>query len=149
MVKFVLPADATDQSVTWSVVDVSGSATINAAGILTAVTNGTVVVKAITNDGSDIETTDIITISNQTSGLNEDIISTLYLYPNPANQSVNLINVNGKQITLISLDGKVIKKEKSLTHSYTLDVSTVEPGTYMVYVMDENNQSIIEKLIIK
>ena len=49
----VLPEDATDKSVTWSVTDGTGSATISSSGLLTAVNGGTVVVRATANDGSD------------------------------------------------------------------------------------------------
>lgn len=62
----VLPANATDKSVTWSVTAGTGQATIDQNGLLTAVKNGTVTVKATANDGSGISGTQEITISNQT-----------------------------------------------------------------------------------
>ena len=43
------PHDATDQSVVWSVTNGTGSATISATGLLTAVSDGTVTVKATAN----------------------------------------------------------------------------------------------------
>jgi hypothetical protein len=43
------PHNATDQTVTWSVVNGTGEATINSTGLLTAIKNGTVTVKAISN----------------------------------------------------------------------------------------------------
>lgn len=52
MVADVWPADATDPSVAWSVTNGSGSATIDANGLLTAVSKGTVTVKATAKDGS-------------------------------------------------------------------------------------------------
>lgn len=45
----VLPVDADDTTVTWSVINGTGSATISASGLLTAITNGTVTVKATSN----------------------------------------------------------------------------------------------------
>ena len=65
MLAAVLPVDATDATVTWSVADGTGEASINATGLLTAVTDGTVLVIATANDGSLIEGTKEITISNQ------------------------------------------------------------------------------------
>ena len=51
----VLPIDATDGSVTWSVVNGTGSATIDpVTGVLTAITDGTVTVTAIANDASGV-----------------------------------------------------------------------------------------------
>jgi len=62
MIADVLPTDA-DPSVTWSVINGTGSATINATGLLTAVTNGTVTVRATANDGTGIYGELVITIS--------------------------------------------------------------------------------------
>jgi len=45
----VLPADADDLTVTWSVINGTGTASISATGLLTAITNGTVTVKATSN----------------------------------------------------------------------------------------------------
>jgi uncharacterized protein (TIGR02145 family) len=59
------PSDATDGSVTWSVTNGTGSAGINQAGLLSALTDGTVTVRATANDGSGIYGELEITISNQ------------------------------------------------------------------------------------
>lgn len=60
-----LPVDATDRTVTLSVVAGTGTASITAEGILTALTNGTVTVRALANDGSGVIGTKVITITNQ------------------------------------------------------------------------------------
>lgn len=65
MVKTLLPADATNRVVTWSVSNGTGEATINSAGKLTAVSNGTVIVKATATDGSGVYGTFTVTISGQ------------------------------------------------------------------------------------
>jgi|GEM_PF-1901518 len=60
----VLPADATDPSVTWSVAAGTGAATIDATtGVLTATGVGTVTVTATTNDGSGVTGTLEITVT--------------------------------------------------------------------------------------
>ena len=61
----ILPSNATDQTVTWSIVNVTGQATISAAGLVTAIDNGTVTARATANDGSGIYGELVITISNQ------------------------------------------------------------------------------------
>ncbi|MCL2803976.1 MAG: Ig-like domain-containing protein [Micrococcales bacterium] len=63
----VLPADATNNAVTWSVTSGTGSASISASGLLTAVSDGTVTVRATANDGSNTEGTLVITITGQTA----------------------------------------------------------------------------------
>jgi uncharacterized protein YjdB len=63
MIATTLPANATNSSVTWSVTNGTGSATINAtSGVLSATGVGTVTVQAVTNDGSNISDTEVITI---------------------------------------------------------------------------------------
>ena len=49
MLATILPDNATDQTVTWSVINGTGAASITASGLLTAVSNGTVTVKATAN----------------------------------------------------------------------------------------------------
>ncbi|MDR0247763.1 MAG: Ig-like domain-containing protein [Burkholderiales bacterium] len=76
----VLPANATNPTVTWSVVNGTGSATITAGGLLRATGNGTVTVTATANDGSGVVGTFLITISGQSGYLGATAIPML----NPA-----------------------------------------------------------------
>jgi uncharacterized protein YjdB len=62
----ILPADATNKTVTWSIQDGTGNASINASGLVTAIANGTVTAWATANDGSGVYGTLTITITNQT-----------------------------------------------------------------------------------
>ncbi len=50
----VLPSNAANKTVTWSVANGTGQATISSTGLLKAVSNGTVTVKATANDGSGV-----------------------------------------------------------------------------------------------
>jgi len=61
----VSPSDATDKTVTWSIVNGTGQATISSSGLVTAVANGTVTARATANDGSGVSGSMTITISNQ------------------------------------------------------------------------------------
>ena len=61
----VTPSDATNKTVTWSIVNGTGQATINSTGLVTAITNGTVTAVATANDGSGVTGTLVITITNQ------------------------------------------------------------------------------------
>ena len=70
----VSPADALDKSVVWSVVNGTGEARIDANGLLTAVKNGTVTVKATAKNGS-VEGSLSVTISGQFVGINAIVVS--------------------------------------------------------------------------
>jgi hypothetical protein len=65
MLADISPTNATNKRVTWSVINGTGAATISSAGLLTAVSNGTVTVKATANDGSGKFGTKEITITGQ------------------------------------------------------------------------------------
>ncbi|RJP56542.1 MAG: DUF3494 domain-containing protein [Ignavibacteriales bacterium] len=61
----ITPADATDKRITWSVIDGTGSAIINQSGLLSAVLDGTVTVKVVSQSAKAISAELVITISNQ------------------------------------------------------------------------------------
>lgn len=65
MTKKASPSDAANPKVTWSVSNGTGEATISTSGKLTAVSNGTVIVKATATDGSGVVGSTTITISGQ------------------------------------------------------------------------------------
>jgi len=65
LIETVLPADATNKTVTWSIINGTTLATISSAGFLTATDNGTVTVRATANDGSGVYGTMVLTLSNQ------------------------------------------------------------------------------------
>lgn len=61
----VLPTDATNTKINWSVTDNGGSATIDSDGILTGVTTGKVTVKATAADGSGVSVSKDISVVAQ------------------------------------------------------------------------------------
>lgn len=62
------PNNASVQTVAWSVTNGTGSATIDGGGLLTAVSDGTVTVRATAQDGSGVFGDEVVTISNQSGG---------------------------------------------------------------------------------
>jgi len=65
MTAAVLPVNATDPLVTWSVITGTGTASVNSSGLVTALTNGYVTVRATARDGSGIYGAHIVDISGQ------------------------------------------------------------------------------------
>jgi uncharacterized protein YjdB len=61
----ILPADATDKTLTWTITEGMGKANISSTGLISAIANGTVKVKAEANDGSNVSGTLDIVITNQ------------------------------------------------------------------------------------
>lgn len=60
----VLPTNAADRNVVWSVVAGTGSATISQTGMLTGTKPGTVTVKATASDGSGVESSSVVTVNS-------------------------------------------------------------------------------------
>jgi hypothetical protein len=63
MLAAILPLNATDSTVTWSVVNGTGTATISVGGLLTATGAGTVTVIATANDASGVTGSIVITVT--------------------------------------------------------------------------------------
>jgi uncharacterized protein YjdB len=110
----VLPVNATNQAVTWSVINGTGEATISSSGLLTAIANGTVTAIATANDGSGVHGSLVVTISNQLVPISSILVTgaggaslitspagTLQLYATvmPANASVKTISWSITNVT--------------------------------------------------
>jgi hypothetical protein len=72
----------------------------------------------------------------------EDIITKtfndLYIYPNPANNTINLsqINIKANEVFLYYLDGRQISRNK--LNSKSIDISNLQQGTYILRYKDPN-----------
>jgi hypothetical protein len=111
MAAVVLPSDATNATYTWTVQNGTGTASINSTGLLTAISNGTITVTATANDASGASGTKIITISNQSNGVDELANQLFSIYPNPVINELTIENrsdLSIKAIEIYSLNGEKI-----------------------------------------
>ncbi|MEA4805963.1 Ig-like domain-containing protein [Acetobacterium wieringae] len=103
MLATVLPANATNRKVIWSVEAGTGTASINTTGLLTAITDGKVTVLATAEDGSGKFGTVEITISNQ--AIEDKTYSEAGTYgPSTGIETINNAVVNAPGITLQNLN---------------------------------------------
>jgi hypothetical protein len=104
----ITPFNTTNPAVVWSVTNGTGSASISAGGLLTAISNGTVTVRATAADGFGAESAPaVITISGQASPAYSISVSTLTAfgplqtpYTQPAAQTVTVTGTGTGVITL-------------------------------------------------
>ncbi|MCK4661307.1 MAG: Ig-like domain-containing protein [Bacteroidales bacterium] len=152
----ILPTDADNTTVTWSVVNGTGSATIDGTALLTAVTDGLVTVVASATDGSGITGTLEITITNQVGINNITLESMITIYPNPSNGKFNIEIVTENTIDNISIEiissiGQVILTEKieNCLGKYTgqFDISDNRKGIYFIRLMTDD-QVAFYRLVI-
>lgn len=121
MIATVDPADADDPTVTWST-DNDDVASIDAAGLLTAVNNGTVVVTATANDGYGAVGTLEITVSGQIKEVAD--LSALRAM-DPSDKST-IYKVTGEVFLTFAQDSRNQKIVQDADAGITIDDS---PGT--------------------
>ncbi len=145
----LLPANATDGTYIWSVTNGTGSATIDANGILTAAGNGTVTVTATANDGSGAMGTTVITISNQTVGVNERETNESILYPNPTTDFINISSSKEiSEILIRDLSGRLIKSVRVLNiKNKKIDLSNINQGLYFITTYNKG-KLLSQKIIV-
>lgn len=146
MEAMVMPTFAADTTVSWSVDDPM-VATIDAAGLLTAAGNGVVTVTATANDGTGIADSAQITISNQGIGLDEEVANSLLVFPNPAQDVLNL-EVEGQvnEVTIYSVEGRVVLQSEVMNNQ--VFVGELNAGVYILRT-EVNGQSVETRFIKK
>jgi len=141
MIATVLPENASDPSVTWSVTNGTGEASISTSGLLTAIADGTVTVYAASNDGSSVTGSMVITISNQT-GISGNPVNTVKVYPNPVvNELTVSFNSNNPTITIYNSLGIKMDEVQVQGTQARFDVSGYAHGLYFVKV---NNATVVK-----
>ena len=158
MLVTILPSNATNKTVTWSVTNGTGTATINANGLLTAITDGTVTVKATANDGSGIYGSLTITISNQ-SGIDPPIINLnldLVIYPIPTTNYLNVIcndiTFEATKLQVYDLVGKlyinqIVINQLDDKNIYYLSLN-LKSGMYIINISNNNGKLLVRNFII-
>ena len=145
----VLPANATVQSVIWSVVNGTGQAAINQSGLVTGQKNGIVTVMATANDGTGIQSSWQITITNQTSlgkddekPQSENPVS-VAISADELKLKLNDLSFVACKASLYSLQGVLIARKTLSSEGATFDISKVPSGIYSVlFSKDANSQAI-------
>ncbi len=155
METYILPSNATNNSVTWSVITGTGSATINNTGIVKAVSDGTVTVRATANDGSGVFGERQITISNQSLAVGYVVMEKNTIYPNPSSGVVHIQTTNlgsdGVEIYLSNALGErfeLINVTKKTANDATVDLSEFPKGVYFLTIMDEEKLYVFRTLLV-
>ncbi len=157
LIATVSPGSATNKTVTWSIVNGTGQATISTTGVVTAVANGTVTARATANDGSGVTGQLVVTISGQTisvtsitvtaSGNASTITSqggSLQLYAtvepsNASNKSVTWSIADGTGLASISTSGLVTASANGIfTAKATANDGSGVYGTYRITISNQN-----------
>jgi len=145
----VTPEDAADKTVTWSVENGTGEATIDQQGLLTPQAVGMVTVVATANDGSGVEGTLEVKIYEEVTGIDEPLASKVQVYPNPSNGEF-YIKMDRKQrvdYEVYNVMGALVKSG-TLEPNSTLIINSFDSGIYYLKIETEDGKAV-KKLIVQ
>jgi hypothetical protein len=112
--------------------------------------DGTFTVTAtLSNDCGTHTYTTSVTIHDYT-GLNENVIDGLAVYPNPASQQVtiSLPNNENSEVSVYSLSGALIQAGQAFNTATTVDVSQWQKGIYFLHISNQGKSSV-SKLVVQ
>jgi len=128
------PSNVISNNVVWNMLPGgTGSASLTASGLMTALANGTVIVQATATDGSNVSGSAVITISNQFALSTSDVsLENINLYPNPSSGRLTLSeNERVQEVSIVGMNGRIVKR---LNSSVSIDISDLPKGIYIAVI---------------
>jgi len=146
----VLPENADVKTVTWSIESGNDIASINQQGLVQAVgtKNGTVMVKAVSTDGSNKEALLQITVSNQPTAISDVVnIGKMNVFPNPFTSETSLYYEldEPQQLQILVYDalGKLMSQTETHSQQGEVKIDTKNSkGLFIIKVLSKNNSQI-------
>lgn len=71
-------------------------------------------------------------------GVDENELNDIRIYPNPANNLVNIDNAANSTVSIYNLLGEVVKSVRTTSNNTIIDVANLASGSYIVKVNGEN-----------
>jgi hypothetical protein len=104
--------------------------------------------RCIVNNAGCADTSDIAVLSVSTVGINElSVQGNVSLYPNPTQSSFEIqTSLVYSKIEIRDMQGRIVKTEKA---AKTINLSSLQKGTYLVKLIDERSKVIAIQRIIK
>ena len=132
----MVPSHATNLEVSWSVQDQTGKASISSTGLLTALADGVVAVKAASISNPSIEGSLLITITNQPAESKVGLMTALDL----ANENINSV--------VVSVDGEdVLPANQWVTLTVMDTFSEAKITAQIVYDEINSNQTAVNDVV--
>ncbi|NJK97449.1 MAG: T9SS type A sorting domain-containing protein [Bacteroidales bacterium] len=147
----IMPSNATNKTITWSVTNGTGQASINSSGLLKAITNGDVTVTALAADGSNITGICKVEISKQSfiSDIHS-IVKQNFIVIKADNKLIlksNTIPSSIDYYKIYSITGCLVRKEKVFTNPFEIDISSISAGIYIIS-FEEIHSIVAIKIIV-
>ena len=140
----VLPTNANNLDYDWSVVNGIGSVNISETGLLSLTSVGTMIVKAVAQDGSNVSGEKEITITEDV-GIKEIHSLESNVYPNPSKGIIQIESTKEiKTISILSLRGQLVKREKL---SSRIDLINLKKGIYIIELLNTDSSKEHHRII--
>ena len=148
MLAEVLPEDAVNKTVRWSVTPTPGIADISNTGLLTATGNGRVTVRATANDGSEKYGLTNITISGQmlTGFEAPDFVPNMKIYPNPFADELRIVGAEGCTLRVIDSAGAAVHIQKINSSNEIIRLEHLSKGVYFFRVEKDGQTKTVKIL---
>ena len=141
----ILPVNATNHSIGWSVVNSTGQSTVDANGLITAVSNGTVTAIASAFDGSGITDSFPITITGQAP---VSVIEMKTNYKISINQNNLIIDQDQSnvidQVRIYNTCGAAVVDRSLNSTQGIIDLSGMVPADYFVQLISKNTVEVVK-----
>ncbi|MDA3821789.1 MAG: Ig-like domain-containing protein, partial [Bacteroidales bacterium] len=128
----VLPAEADYPDIVWSVVNKTGYATIDEAGLVSGDTIGLVTIMASTTDDSNVSSSFDLEI-RIAGAVSDKTIQSLRVYPNPAVNELNIV-LGNEEATVSIYNSVGMRMNEFIANEdiLTIDISSYASGVYFV-----------------
>ena len=116
--------------------------------VFTATAAGEYLYTVTVSDGSTTATASVGFIVTDNTGVDENGIAKVMLYPNPASSIINIGGLNdfaNLEVQVVNLQGQVVM---SVDNSLEINVSDVEAGVYFIKI-NCDGQQYLQKIVIK
>ena len=81
------------------------------------------------------------------TAVNENEITTVNLYPNPANEQVSFVLDNDAQVSVFDVTGRMVSEMNATAGNVQLNVSELESGVYFVNFRYANGTTTVSKFV--
>lgn len=148
-----MPNEATDTTLSWSVLNLTGRAIISSKGLLRAISNGEVIVVATANDASGTRDSLLVTISGQTTGLNDPVDPDLFIVTNMEQKWLSIRWMDPSpdicMIRIYNIMGQLAYTNEVAASNQTLDLSSLETGYYILHISGTKKAFAPYKFLVK
>jgi uncharacterized protein (TIGR02145 family) len=145
LVAVVAPV-AASQEVVWTIIPGTGNATVDENGVVTPLANGTVTVRATSEEDPTVYTEIQITINLESLGTDTVTKNAFTIYPNPTGGDITIATSEPvKSVIIYNQLGQLVKT----ANTAVVSMLELPAGVYMVEVHFENNAKSVQKVIRK